>query len=77
VRHHRRENAVQPKPNKSFYELVKDKSVGKDAKSNSRLCLTFVSVKTPIAPNTPLPTKFATAEKHTPRHLKRAERITK
>src|SRR5580692_7844061 len=41
------------------------KSVGSDAKSNSRLCFTFVKVTTPTAPRTPLPTKFAVAEKHT------------
>jgi hypothetical protein len=41
------------------------KSVGSAAKSSSRLCFTFVSVTTPMAPRTPLPTKFAVAEKHT------------
>src|SRR5665213_1526858 len=41
------------------------KSVGSAAKRTSRLCLTFVKVTTPIAPRTPLPTKFAAAEKHT------------
>src|SRR5580692_4582319 len=39
-------------------------SVGSPAKSNSRLCFTFVNVTTPTAPRTPLPTKFAVAEKH-------------
>src|SRR5579871_6371753 len=41
------------------------KSVGSEANSSSRLCLTFVKVTTPAAPRTPLPTKFAAAEKHT------------
>ncbi len=40
-------------------------NVGSDANSSSRLCFTFVRVTTPIAPSTPLPTKFAVAEKHT------------
>src|SRR5438105_3741315 len=44
-------------------------SVGSAAKSSSRLCFTFVNVTTPMAPRTPLPTKFAVAEKHTARHL--------
>jgi hypothetical protein len=38
--------------------------VGSDAKSNSRRCFTFVNVTTPMVPSTPLPTKFAVAEKH-------------
>src|SRR5208282_1446479 len=46
------------------------KSVGNVAKSSSRLCFTFVSVTTPTAPRTPLPTKFAVAEKHTARLLR-------
>ena|ERR1700722_732998 len=40
------------------------KSVGSAAKSSSRRCFTFVNVTTPTAPRTPLPTKFAVAEKH-------------
>jgi hypothetical protein len=44
-------------------------SVGSDAKSNSRRCFTFVNVMTPTVPRTPLPTKFAVAEKHMPRPL--------
>src|SRR4029077_9649373 len=40
------------------------KSVGRAAKSSSRRCLTLVRVTTPTAPRTPLPTKFAVAEKH-------------
>src|SRR5579863_3524622 len=40
------------------------KRVGSEAKSNSRGCFTFVRVTTPTAPRTPLPTKFAAAEKH-------------
>jgi hypothetical protein len=40
--------------------------MGSAANSNSRLCFTFVSVTTPMAPSTPLPTKFAVAEKHKP-----------
>src|SRR5208337_4444687 len=43
--------------------------MGSDAKSSSRLCFTFVRVTTPTAPRTPLPTKFAVAEKHTARLL--------
>jgi hypothetical protein len=43
--------------------------VGKDAKSNSRLCFTFVNVTTPRVPRIPLPTKFAAAEKHMARLL--------
>src|SRR5580700_10929588 len=39
-------------------------SSGSDAKSNSRRCFTLVSVTTPTVPSTPLPTKFAVAEKH-------------
>src|SRR5271166_2332284 len=39
-------------------------SVGSAAKSSSRLCFTLVNVTTPTAPRTPLPTKFAVAEKH-------------
>src|ERR1700761_8966256 len=46
------------------------KSVGSAAKSNSRRCFTFVSVTTPTAPSTPLPTKFAAAEKHMARLLR-------
>jgi hypothetical protein len=37
---------------------------GKEAKSSSRRCFTLVRVTTPTAPRTPLPTKFAVAEKH-------------
>jgi hypothetical protein len=44
-------------------------SVGSDAKSNSRRCFTFVNVTTPMVPSTPLPTKFAVAEKHMARPL--------
>src|SRR5579863_7768971 len=44
-------------------------SVGSVAKSTSRLCFTFVNVTTPTAPRTPLPTKFAVAEKHMARLL--------
>src|SRR5579863_10090338 len=44
-------------------------SVGSDAKINSRLCFTFVNVTTPTVPRTPLPTKFAVAEKHMARPL--------
>src|SRR5580693_5146069 len=40
------------------------KSVGSAAKSSSRRCFTCVRVTTPTAPRTPLPTKFAVAEKH-------------
>src|SRR5580698_4339554 len=40
------------------------KSVGSEAKSSSRRCFTRVKVTTPIVPKTPLPTKFAAAEKH-------------
>ena len=40
-------------------------NVGSDANNSSRLCFTFVRVATPIVPSTPLPTKFAAAEKHT------------
>src|ERR1700674_3273539 len=40
------------------------KSIGSAAKSSSRRCFTFVNVTTPTAPRTPLPTKFAVAEKH-------------
>src|SRR5580700_9905078 len=40
------------------------KSMGSDAKSNSRRCLTFAKVTAPSAPRTPLPTKLAVAEKH-------------
>src|SRR5580658_7578876 len=39
--------------------------MGSAAKSNSRLCFTFVNVTTPTAPRIVLPTKFAAAEKHT------------
>src|SRR5262249_30022454 len=39
-------------------------SVGSAAKSSSRRCFTLVRVATPPAPRTPLPTKFAVAEKH-------------
>src|SRR5208282_2750539 len=46
------------------------KSVGSAAKSNSRLCFTLVKVTTPTAPRTPLPTKFAVAEKHIARFLR-------
>src|ERR1700733_5829212 len=35
------------------------------AKSSSLLCFTSVSVATPMAPRTALPTKLALAEKHT------------
>src|ERR1700683_211295 len=41
------------------------KSRGSAAKSSSRRCLTRVRVTAPTAPRTPLPTKFAVAEKHT------------
>jgi hypothetical protein len=40
------------------------KSTGNDANSSSRLCFTFVKVTAPTTPRTPLPTKFAVAEKH-------------
>src|SRR5271169_807716 len=49
------------------------KSVGSVAKSSSRLCFTFVRVTTPTAPRIPLPTKFAVAEKHTARFLRRED----
>src|SRR5580698_10424276 len=39
-------------------------NTGRDAKSSSRRCFTLVKVTTPMAPRTPLPTKFAVAEKH-------------
>jgi hypothetical protein len=39
-------------------------SVGSVANNSSRLCFTLVKVTTPTAPNTALPAKFATAEKH-------------
>src|ERR1700733_7422437 len=45
------------------------KSIGSAAKSSSRRCFTFVNVTTPTAPRTPLPTKFAVAEKHKGRLL--------
>ena len=45
-------------------------SVGSAANSNSRRCVTLVNVRTPTAPNNPLPTKLAVAEKHTTPHLK-------
>src|ERR1700728_795123 len=38
--------------------------MGNVAKSTSRRCFTLVKVTTPTAPSTPLPTKFAVAEKH-------------
>jgi len=38
--------------------------VGSEAKRSSRRCLTLVSVAMPTAARTPLPTKFAVAEKH-------------
>src|SRR5271154_7142394 len=38
--------------------------MGSAAKSSSRRCFTFDKVTTPTAPRTPLPTKFAVAEKH-------------
>src|SRR5580700_9280084 len=44
-------------------------STGKEAKRISRRCLTRVKVTTPTAPRTPLPTKFAVAEKHMGRFL--------
>src|SRR5208282_5340263 len=44
-------------------------STGSAAKSNSRLCFTFVKVTTPTAPRAVLPTKFAVAEKHMARLL--------
>src|SRR6266702_4511531 len=44
-------------------------NVGRAANRISRLCFTFVNVTTPMAPRTPLPTKFAAAEKHKARHL--------
>src|SRR5579862_129895 len=46
------------------------KRVGSAAKSSSRRCFTFVKVPTPTAPRTPLPTKFAVAEKHIIRFLR-------
>src|SRR5271154_1735695 len=42
---------------------------GREAKRISRRCLTRVRVTTPTAPRTPLPTKFAVAEKHIDRFL--------
>src|SRR5580698_2366647 len=39
-------------------------SRGSEAKSRSRRCFTLVSVTTPAEARTPLPTKFAVAEKH-------------
>src|ERR1700686_4426731 len=48
-------------------------SVGSEAKRTSRLCFTFVKVTTPTAPKTPLPTKFAVAEKHTACYLRRQD----
>jgi hypothetical protein len=41
------------------------KSVGSAANNSSRRCFTWVKVMTPRVPRTPLPTKFAAAEKHT------------
>jgi hypothetical protein len=41
-------------------------SVGSEANSSSRRCFTLVSVTTPTPASTPLPTKFAVAEKHMP-----------
>src|SRR5271156_4114676 len=38
--------------------------MGRAAKTSSRRCFTRVNVTTPTAPRTPLPTKFAVAEKH-------------
>src|ERR1700685_4189676 len=38
--------------------------MGRAAKRISRRCFTRVNVTTPTAPRTPLPTKFAVAEKH-------------
>src|SRR5262245_23253090 len=38
--------------------------MGSAANSSSRRCFTFFKVATPPAPRTPLPTKFAVAEKH-------------
>src|SRR6202140_5047501 len=48
-------------------------SVGSEAKRTSRLCFTFVKGTTPTAPKTPLPTKFAVAEKHTACYLRRQD----
>src|SRR5271168_5598200 len=45
------------------------KSTGREAKSSSRRCWTRVSVTTPTEVRTPLPTKFAVAEKHMGRFL--------
>src|SRR5580698_3352747 len=39
-------------------------NAGREAKRISRRCLTLVKVTTPTVPRTPLPTKFAVAEKH-------------
>src|SRR5580692_7754317 len=44
-------------------------NTGREAKRISRRCLTRVKVTTPTAPRTPLPTKFAVAEKHMERFL--------
>src|ERR1700751_5017839 len=49
--------------------------MGNVAKSSSRRCFTLVKVTTPTAPRTPLPTKFAVAEKHTARFLRREDYI--
>jgi hypothetical protein len=51
----------QTNPSMSWWTA---KSVGSDAKRNSRPCLTRVSVNTPIVASTPLPTKLAVAENH-------------
>jgi hypothetical protein len=50
--------------------------VGSEAKRSSRRCLTLVKVTTPTAAKTPLPTKFAVAEKHIREDLGVLEIIT-
>src|ERR1700728_3589294 len=44
-------------------------NTGRAAKRTSRRCFTLVRVTTPTTPRTPLPTKFAAAEKHIARLL--------
>ncbi len=63
MRHHRRENAIQTRPNESFDELKRRIELAASAKSGSRPCFTFVNGTTPTAPKTVLPTKFAAAKK--------------
>ena len=70
MRHRWRENFVQAEPDESFDELMDREYTGNAAKSSSRLCFTFVNVTTPTAARTPLPTKFAVAEKHMARFLR-------